>query len=73
MIKVDENTCIGCGACTYVDSNTFAMSDKGVSTVISQEITDKAKEAAAACPIGAIIVESENNSSEEETDIQAAA
>ncbi len=57
MIKVDENTCIGCGACTYVDADTFTMSDKGVSTVISQEVTEKAEEACAACPVGAISIE----------------
>lgn len=60
MIKVDENTCVGCGACTYIDADTFVMDDKGVSTAVSQEVTDKAKEAAAACPVGAIVVEEEN-------------
>lgn len=66
MIKVDENTCIGCGACTYVDEDTFVMSDKGVSTVISQEVTEKAQEACAACPVGAISIEEADESQEVE-------
>lgn len=68
MIKVDENTCIGCGACTYVDSDTFAMNDKGVSTAISQEVTEKAEEAVAACPVGAITIEED-----QEAELQQAA
>lgn len=67
MIKVDDKTCIGCGACTYIDEDTFKMNDKGVSTAVSQEVTDKAKEAAAACPVGAISVgESEASNANEE-------
>lgn len=60
MIKVDENVCIGCGACTYIDGDTFKMNDKNVSEAVSQEITEKAKEAKAGCPVDAIeIVETQ--------------
>lgn len=54
MIKVDEDICIGCGACTYIDGDTFKMNDKNISEAVSQEVTDKAKEAQAGCPVGAI-------------------
>ncbi len=63
MIKVDDKTCIGCGACTYIDEDTFKMNDKGVSTAVTQEITDKVKEAAAACPVGAISVDEQEAAS----------
>lgn len=54
MIKVNE-TCIGCGACVAMDPEHFDF-DGGVSVAISQEVTDSVKEAAEACPVGAIEV-----------------
>lgn len=57
MIKVDENTCIGCGACVAIASENFDFNDAGLSTVISQEVTDSTREAVGACPVGAISVE----------------
>ncbi len=57
MIKVDENTCIGCGACMAIAPENFDFNDAGLSTVISQEITDSAREACGACPVGAIVIE----------------
>ena len=54
MIKVNE-TCIGCGACIAIDPEHFDFNE-GVSVAISQEVTDSVKEAAGACPVGAIEV-----------------
>lgn len=54
MIKVNE-TCIGCGACVALDPEHFDFNE-GVSVAISQEVTETVKEAAAACPVGAIEV-----------------
>ena len=68
MIKVDENTCIGCGACMAIAPENFDFNDAGLSTVISQEITDSAREAVGACPVGAIVIEATeevNNTIEE--------
>ncbi len=56
MIKV-EDTCIGCGACVAIDKEHFDFNEKGLSTPISQEITDSVREAADACPVGAIVIE----------------
>ena len=55
MIKVNE-TCIGCGACVAIDPEHFDFNE-GVSVAISQEIDDKVKETAEACPVGAIEIE----------------
>ncbi len=57
MIKVDQNTCIGCGTCVALCPNTFKLSDEGKSTVISQDDITCAKNAAASCPTQSISVE----------------
>lgn len=67
MIKVDENTCIGCGACVAISPENFDFSDAGLSKVISEEITDTTHEAASACPVSAIEVTNANEKTEEDT------
>jgi ferredoxin len=57
MIKVDQNTCIGCGLCASMCPENFAINADGKSEVISQENEAGAKEAALACPVNAISVE----------------
>lgn len=57
MIKVDQSTCIGCGTCVALCPDCFAMNAEGKSDVISQENVECAKNAAASCPVQAIIVE----------------
>lgn len=56
MIKVDKNTCIGCGLCANMCPDVFAMDDDGKSEVIGQENVSCAKEAEGACPVSAISV-----------------
>lgn len=61
MIKVDKTTCIGCGACVAIDQEHFDFDEKGRSEVISNEpATATTEEAAAACPVDAISIESTN-------------
>lgn len=57
MIKVDQNACIGCGLCAGMHPEVFAMNEDGKSEPISQENEAAAREAASACPVGAISVE----------------
>ncbi len=57
MIKVDQNACIGCGLCAGMHPDIFAMNDDGKSEPISQDNVEAAKEAAAACPVNAIVAE----------------
>lgn len=52
MIRVNE-TCIGCGACVAIDPEHFDFNE-GLSVPTNQEITDAVREAAGACPVGAI-------------------
>ena len=56
MIKVDKNTCIGCGLCAGLCPETFQLDMDGKSEAISQEITPCAKDAAKQCPVNAITV-----------------
>lgn len=59
-IKLDENTCIGCGACIACASNNFDFdNERGISKVISQENaeSEEVAQAAAACPVAAITIE----------------
>lgn len=66
MINVDENKCIGCGACVAIDGEHFGFNDQGLSTVVKQEVTDSVKEAKDACPVEAIsVVEGSANNEED--------
>jgi len=57
MIKVDQNACIGCGLCASLCPDVFVFNEDGKSEVVSQDNVAGAKEAASACPVGAIFVE----------------
>lgn len=57
MIKVDHETCIGCGTCVALCPDTFKLSDEGKSEVISQDDVECAKNAAQSCPTQSISVE----------------
>lgn len=60
-VKVNQDNCIGCGACEAICSEVFALNDDGLSTVIADnfENIDKAtiKDAEESCPTSAIVVE----------------
>ena len=65
--KVDENACIGCGACQAICDEVFEISDDGYATAKDVEITDeeikeRAISAMEGCPTDAI---SENKQKEE--------
>lgn len=56
-IKVNFR-CIGCGVCSHVAPESFALDDtKGVSIVLNQTITDATKKAEESCPVNAISLE----------------
>lgn len=56
MVKVDQDKCIGCGACTVICPEVFELRDDGKSHVKDPKGAgeDKIKEAADSCPVGAI-------------------
>ncbi len=54
-IKVDQEKCVGCGMCAGLCPEVFVMTDSGKSKVIGSN-EECAKDAAAACPVEAIII-----------------
>ena len=56
-MKVDQNTCIGCGLCAGTCPETFQMNLNGKSEVINDAVTDCAKKAVDICPVGSISIE----------------
>mgnify|MGYP006305071011 CR=1 FL=1 len=57
-VSVDEEKCIGCGACVSVCPDVFEMNDDGKSVAKEKETDeDCAKEAVDVCPVDAIEVE----------------
>lgn len=67
IVKVNQEKCIGCGACVAIDPENFDFDDYGISTVINEIAGEKAKEAEEACPVYAIdIIEETKESKEKE-------
>jgi ferredoxin len=54
-IKVDQEKCVGCGMCAGLCPEVFIMNHDGKSEVIGDNV-DCAREAAASCPVEAIII-----------------
>ncbi len=53
-----EDSCIACGACESICEKVFTVSDKAeVNAAEVEANADSVKEAAEACPVGAIVVE----------------
>ena len=58
-LTVNENACIGCGACVAIDPEHFEVGDDGLSHAISQENleSEEITNAKESCPTSAISVE----------------
>lgn len=56
-VKVDQDKCIGCGACVAIASENFDFNEEGLSSVIGDEVTDETRNALEACPVYAISIE----------------
>ncbi|MBA4320916.1 MAG: ferredoxin [Flavobacterium sp.] len=55
-IKIDQDLCIGCGACESLCPNVFKINQHGKSEVINQTDFACVKNAAESCPAQAIEV-----------------
>ena len=60
-IKVNQESCIGCGACAAIAEDLFELNDDGLSqakvTEVPEEKAEQATEAMEGCPTGAIVSE----------------
>ena len=57
-VKVDKDTCIGCGACQAICDKVFEINDDGISEVkvkeVSEDLEQDFKDAIDSCPVSAI-------------------
>ncbi len=58
-IKVDQNTCIGCGVCSAICGEVFEMKENGKADVRKDADMQcpTAKDAESSCPVNAISIE----------------
>ena len=60
-VSVNQEACIGCGACMSIADDVFEMDDQGLSSVkvseVPEESAESVKEAVESCPTGAITEE----------------
>lgn len=60
-IKVNQDACIGCGACAATAEDLFVLNEDGLSEAKVEEVPkdkeEAAQEALECCPTGAIISE----------------
>ena len=60
-VKVNQDACIGCGACAAICDNVFEINDDGLSQAkvekVEEQNSQDVRDAADACPTGAIEVE----------------
>lgn len=58
-VTVDDDLCIGCGACISACPEVFAFNDEGKSHVIGENSECDLEEVALDCPVQAITVTTE--------------
>ncbi|MCI6107352.1 MAG: ferredoxin [bacterium] len=60
-VKVNRDSCIGCGACAAICDEVFEIDDEGLSVAKTEDVQEDKKQevqdAADSCPTGAIEVE----------------
>lgn len=58
-VEVNQDACIGCGACAAICPDVFEIDDAGLSTVkveeVSKNLEEDTKDAVESCPTGAIV------------------
>ena len=59
-VKLNQDMCIGCGACQALVPDVFEINDEGVAEVIvdiiPENLEEEVKDASESCPVNAIEV-----------------
>jgi len=58
-VKVDKETCVGCGTCVDICPDIFEMDDDIAVTktdAVSEGLQELCREAAESCPVEAIVI-----------------
>lgn len=62
-VRINKDTCIGCGACQAIVPDVFEIGDDGLAEVIVEKVLEELEsdviDAAEGCPTGAIIIDDE--------------
>jgi ferredoxin len=59
-VKVNKDVCVGCGACTAICAEIFALGDDGLAEVVApvtDDVIAGVEDAQASCPVGAIEID----------------
>ena len=60
-VKVNQESCIGCGACVAICEDVFDFNEDGLSEAkvetVPEDMRDQVQEAKESCPTGAITIE----------------
>ncbi len=62
-VRIDEDTCIGCGVCEQMVPQVFKINMETMKAEViaqpTEDLEDAVRSAAEACPTGSIIIEEE--------------
>lgn len=65
-VKVNQDLCIGCGACQAIARDIFEINDSGLAQVkcnsVEPDLEEDVIDAAEGCPTSAICVDDDNDS-----------
>lgn len=53
-LKVNKDSCIGCGLCTATHPDAFVMDDEGKAECVAEVAAEEAEEVIGNCPVQAI-------------------
>lgn len=58
-VKVEQDVCVGCGACQSICEDVFKINDAGFAEAVVEEVpeelVDAATDALESCPVAAIV------------------
>lgn len=59
-VHVNKDLCIACGSCVAMCPEHFEFGDDNLAKATCENVNDEVRDAASACPTGAIVIEEED-------------